>query len=300
MIDPPQWVDPNPPEAQQHRTTVILTVTGALLVLLVVSTLVGVVLNRKSNGGEGAGVDIRLVGANVTPDNPFTPSVLTAPVTISEQAASSFSALLQQIPIRSDRGVRPTSGRTPGLYGTPSNGSACDVVTLANYLDADLGAAGEWASVLGLTPQQIPYYLNTLSPVVLMGDTWVTSYIRDDVGTPYQAVLQAGNAVLVDRLGVPRVHCASGAPLTPPSGDNFSRYSVTGDGWPRFTQQSVLVIKYAADDHTPEIANLTLIDIGTGQQVEHKPGADIDLGGRSIELPDPAAMNVAPVDHLRK
>jgi len=294
VTDQPRWVDPNRPDSPQPRTSFILTVTGALLVLVVVATLVGVVLTSRSTDDPDSGIAIHLVGANVTPEHPFTASVLTAPVTISEPAASSFSALLQQIPIRSDRGARPVSGRVEGLYGAVPNGSPCDVVTLANYLDADPGSAQAWASALGITAQQIPYYLNTLIPVVLMGDTWVTSYNREGDATSQQTVLQAGNAVLIDQVGVPRVHCASGAPLGPPAKDSMARFHVDGDAWPGFVPQSVLVIKYAADDNAPGTAKLTLIDITSGQQITQTPGGNIDLGGRSAALPDPAAMNVPP------
>lgn len=290
-----RWVDPNPPDPRSPRTTAILAVSGVVLTLVVVVTLVWVVLGKTDHDTGPAAEEAVVIAANVPVDKPFTESILVAPVSISHQANSKTSTLLQQIPVRTDRGVRLVSGLTPELYGATGETHPCDVTTLANYLDADAVTARAWGLALGLTPQQIPFYLNTLAPVVLLGDTWITAHgLSNGAAQAKQAVLQAGNAVLVDSLGVPRVQCASGSPLTPPDDGNLTKYRLTGEQWPDFAVQNVLAIKYTAVDSPSAAGELTLLDVTSGQQVTRKTGGIIDLGSASVPLPDPAVMNIPP------
>lgn len=296
MNHPPTgWVDPNPPEQSDPRTTVILAVSGALLTALVVATLIGVVLFWAGDEPDKAAGEAVLIAANAPTIDTFTRSVLVAPVTVSDQTAAETAELLDQIPLRADRGVRVVSGRQPGLYGATGQTPPCDTVTLANDLDADPGTARAWGLALGITPQQIPHYLNTLTAVVLLSDTWVTTHTPvDGISEPKQAVLQAGNAVLIDPLGVPRVRCASGAPLTPPDSDTLTHYRLEGEPWPAFSPQSVVAIKYAATGDPGVAREFTLTDADTGGQIVREAVGVIDLGGTSVPLPDPAAMNIPP------
>lgn len=74
-----------------------------------------------------------------------------------------------------------------------------------------------FASVQKIEPSAVPECLRSLTPVQLRMGTRVTNHgFRDGKVTAYQAVLQAGTAVLVDDRGVPRVRCACGNPLLPP------------------------------------------------------------------------------------
>lgn len=289
------WADPNPPDPRNPRTTVILAVSGALLTALVVATLIGVVLFSAGDDWDKTAGEAVLIAANTPTVDAFTRSILVAPVSISDQTAAKNAELLEQIPIRADRGVRVVSGRQPGLYGATGQTSPCDTVTLANDLDADPGAARVWGLALGITPQQIPHYLNTLTAVVLLSDTWVTTHApADGHPDPKQAVLQAGNAVLIDPVGVPRVRCASGAPLAPPDNGTLTHYRIEGEQWPAFSPQTVVAVKYAATDNPGAAAEFTLIDADTGQQIIQRAGGVIDLGGASVPLPDPAVMNIPP------
>jgi hypothetical protein len=78
-------------------------------------------------------------------------------------------------------------------------------------------------------------YIDSLTPVLLRSDTRVTNHgFRDGWATPYQAVLQAGTAVLVDNTGVPRARCACGNPLTPPQAVPTTP-TYQGTPWPGFT-----------------------------------------------------------------
>ena len=290
-----RWVDPNPPSAVDRRSTVILAVSGVFLTAVVVATLVVVVLFAADDNADQSAGAVLMISANSTTDEPFTRSISVAPVSISDQVAAKTADLVAQIPVRADRGVPLVSGRQPELYGATGQAYPCDAITLANDLDADPATAKAWGLALGITIEQIPYYLNTLTAVVLMADTWVTTHtLSDGAAQPKQAVLQAGNAVLVDPLGVPRVHCASGDPLIPPANDNLTRYRIDGDEWARFSPLTVVAIKYAAADTPGSATEFTLIDVGTGQQVVRAAGGVIDLGGASVPLPDPAVMNIPP------
>lgn len=289
------WADPNPPDPRNPRTTIILAVSGALLTALVVAALIGVVLFTAGDDQDGTAGEAALIAANTPTVDAFTRSILVAPVTISDQTAARTAELLEQIPVRADRGVRVVSGRQPGLYGATGQMSPCDAVTLANDLDADPATGRIWGLALGITPQQIPHYLNTLTAVVLLSDTWVTTHTpADGVPDPKQAVLQAGSAVLIDPLGVPRVRCASGSPLAPPDNDTLAHYRLDGEQWPAFSLQTVVAVKYAATDNSGAAAEFTLTDVDTGRQIVQPAGGVIDLGGASVPLPDPAVMNIPP------
>lgn len=291
-----RWVDPNQPSPINPRAPVILAVSAVALTLAVVATLVAVLtFTSGHDSAQPTAGDITLIKRNASVAAPFTKSILVVPVTISEQAAQKSTALLQQLPVRADRGVRPASGRQPDLYGATGETSPCDAVTLANYLDADATAAQAWGLALGLNPQQIPYYLNTLTAVVLMADTWVTTHeLADGVAHSAQAVLEAGTGVLVDPLGVPRVHCVSGAPLTPPANKNLADYRLNGDEWDEFAPQTVLAVNYGAAGGPGPDGDFTLIDVSSGQEVARKTGGTINLGSATVALPDPAVMNVPP------
>jgi hypothetical protein len=284
-------VDPNPPDAIDSRTPLILAISGVAFTLVVVVALIAVVLlaTDKDTGDLNA-PRVFLLAANAPVADPFTRSILVTPVTMSDQASAKASALLRQIPIRADRGARLVAGRQPELYGVTGERHACDVVTLANQLDSDTSVAQIWGLSLGLTTGQIPHYLNTLTPVVLMDDTWVSTYeLTRGSNAPRQAILQAGTAVLIDPLGVPRVHCVSGGPLTPPANDDLAQYRPGGEEWAGFSTQTVLAVAYGG---TVAIGDFAVIDVTTGQQLARTVGGTIDLGGATVPLPDPAVMNV--------
>jgi hypothetical protein len=288
----PRWADPNLPDPVNSRTPVILAIIGVALTLTVVLTLVVVVVLR-SDTEEATGPALLLAPTNEPLADPHTRSILVAPVTISTQAASQSAALLQQIPVRVDRGVRLVSGRQPQLYGATGDTAPCDVVTLANLLDSGPDVAQLWGLALGLTGQQVPYYLNTLTAVVLMADTWVTSYsLTGGTDSPRQSVLQAGTAVLVDPIGVPRVQCASGSPLGPPANADLAQYRVEGTPWQGFSPQSTVAVAFGAPG-TPS-GDFTLVDATTGQPITRKAGGVIDLGSSAVDLPDPVVMNIPP------
>jgi len=105
---------------------------------------------------------------------------------------------------------------------------------------------------------------------MLPRDTRVTNYgSRDGKPTPRQSVLQAGQMVLVDRYGVPRVRCECGNPLTPPQAVPTTP-TYTGPRWPDFDPTVIIVIQQT----TVIIDEFILIDIYTGDRFRRPPGTE--------------------------
>jgi hypothetical protein len=101
--------------------------------------------------------------------------------------------------------------------GTGSN-RVCDRDKLIEFLEANPERMAEWARVLGLDPtiRAVEKYIAKLHPVTLTRDTQVTNHaFTNGRAVPFQAILQAGTAVLVDKYGTPVVRCFCGNPLGP-------------------------------------------------------------------------------------
>jgi len=157
-------------------------------------------------------------------------------------------------------------GDTPGLYGgTETN--VCDTAAIERYLAADPKKAAAWASVRKIQTNQIHDFLQSLTPAVLRTDTAVTNHgYRDGRPTPFQSVLQAGTAVLVDQHGAPRVRCACGNPLGLPLPRPEARYE--GPTWQGFSHRTVTVIRPAPK----QVPHFVIVQQDTGQVVERPPG----------------------------
>lgn len=140
------------------------------------------------------------------------------------------------------------TGSEPGLYSGFRREEVCDIAALRDALTgagasaSDGGEAGAgtestegsgtettsqdgatakvtaWANTLALeSPDGVEEYVDSLTAVRLRLDTRVTNHaFRDGQAVPFQSVLQAGTAVLVDDTGVPRVKCNGGSPLNEP------------------------------------------------------------------------------------
>ena len=101
--------------------------------------------------------------------------------------------------------------------GTGSN-RVCDRDKLIKFLEANPERMAEWARVLNLEPRigAVKRYIAKLHPVTLTRDTQVTNHaFTNGRAVPFQAILQAGTAVLVDKYGTPVVRCYCGNPLGP-------------------------------------------------------------------------------------
>jgi len=202
------------------------------------AVVLALVFSRSDGGGGGStakGGEVFLQAASKTGPEPFTESTAndsSAPPVSASPATESAAT----------NAVRGVDGGAPGLYGGTRNVSSCDVEKQVRALQADPAKNGAFAAVAGVRPSEVPAFLRGLTPVQLRLDTRVTNHgYRDGAATSYQAVLQAGTAVLVDDRGVPRTRCACGNPLTPPIAQQTAPRT-TGDTWSSYRPSNVVVV----------------------------------------------------------
>lgn len=190
------------------------------------------------------------------------------------------------------------SGGTPGLYGGTNQLGACDPSLLVRYLQANPQKAQAWVTALNADPSlswsgghsvrvdQIPAFVAELTPVVLRSDTRVTNngFVNGNPD-PYQAILQRGTAVLVDKYGVPRSRCACGNPLGSPRPAQTTP-TYTGSPWPTFNPTTVVVVQPA-----PVIINIfVLTDDNDGTAFGRPAGST----GTTDVLPSPSPSLTPP------
>ncbi|MEU2390830.1 DUF6777 domain-containing protein [Streptomyces sp. NPDC007369] len=203
---------------------------------IAVAVVLAVVLTRPAGGPAQAG-EVILQPTSTSGPDPFTPS--TANTTTALPAAAPVDTPTEAHAIRS------VSGAEPGLYGGTRNSSPCDVERQIRYVTADTGKNSAFASSLKVQPSAVPGYLRSLTPVQLRSDTRVTNHsYRDGGSTGYQAVLQAGTAVLVDGHGEPKVRCACGNPLARAVAQKGTPKQ-TGTSWSGYQPQNVVVVNRA-------------------------------------------------------
>jgi hypothetical protein len=220
---------------------------------------------------------------------PFTPSLIPPAVAIP---AAPTTTTLEPAPTTTSTAAGPTTtaklptgtkepevhkvvGTTPGLYGGSGDQKVCDPDWIAAFLQQHPDKAAAWVTALNADPTlkwsggrplevaDIPQYLSELRAVVLRYDTRVTNHgFLNGKATPHQSVLQAGTAVLVDSMGVPRVRCACGNPLLPPRLLNRVRWR--GIAWAH-------VCEGGCEEKIPAPTPcdvLLVLDPVSGQQVE--------------------------------
>jgi hypothetical protein len=103
-------------------------------------------------------------------------------------------------------------------FGGSGSNRVCNRDKLIRFLRQHPDRMREWARVLGVTPtfRSVRRYIAKLHPVTLTRDTQVTNHaFKNGRALPFQAILQAGTAVLVDKYGTPVVRCFCGNPLGP-------------------------------------------------------------------------------------
>jgi hypothetical protein len=108
---------------------------------------------------------------------------------------------------------------------------------------------------------------------------------------PFQAVLEAGTAVLVDDGGEPQVKLAGGTPLAPPEdiddtdvdeGDALDLDELAqnpDDAWDGFDPEEIVVI-----DGGDELDEFILVDVETGELFLRPVGTDGDEDSTDIDL----------------
>ncbi|MEU0661525.1 DUF6777 domain-containing protein [Streptomyces lavendulocolor] len=237
---------------------------------IVVAVVVAVVLTRPSGGekdgggGGGSGGTISLQNAAASGPDPFTESTARQPA----EPASPPVQVPTTAPPAGDNSVRQYEGSRRGLYGGTKNAPSCDVERQIEYLAAEPAKNKAFAQALRIEPPTVPDYLRSLTPLQLRADTWVTNHgYRDGAPRAYQAVLQAGTAVLVDNRGVPRVRCACGNPLGEPVISKTAPRPV-GTPWPGYRLENTVVVKPAPKP----VKTFVIVDSKTGEWVARRPG----------------------------
>ncbi|WP_307704836.1 DUF6777 domain-containing protein [Streptomyces sp. V1I6] len=215
---------------------------ATIAVALVAAVVLAVVLTRPGGGsgasGGGGGSEVFLQAAGSTGPDPFTESTAKE----SSPPASTPAAEPDGAGTASPNVTRSVEGSAPGLYGGNRKSASCDVEKQITALGADPAKNRAFAQVHRIEPSRVPDFLRSLTPVQLRMDTRVTNHgFKDGGPRAYQAVLQAGTAVLVDDRGVPRVRCACGNPLLPPVAQKDTPRAV-GDAWPGYRPSNVVVV----------------------------------------------------------
>ena len=232
-------------------------------------------------GEQEAEGEIFLVAANEQGPDPF--SAVSLSPAVSEEIAPTPTETTPPGGISSAGGaqIAANSGAKPGLFGGSNDAKVCDPQAQADFLAQNPALAAGFVKALeGVTlPDGTPLavsnlrtYLTSLTPVLLTEDTRVTNHgFRN--GEPYalQAVLQRGTAVLVDRLGVPRVKCNCGNPLLEPVASSRTPVYL-GKVWDGFDPSKVTVVQPAPEP----IFIFVLTNINDpGTTIDRNPGSVI-------------------------
>jgi hypothetical protein len=228
----------------------------------------------KGTTGTAEAKDVLLQSLASPGPGPFTASTARAAASASPSAAPDAG------PTSATRTVHPVSGAVPGLYGGTRSVAACDVERQATLLTGNEDKARAIADAAGIEAVQIPGYLKSLTPVVLRADAQVTNHgYSAGSATDFQAVLQAGTAVLVDSRGMPRVRCACGNPLAPPVVAD-GKAAHRGERWPGYDPARVVAIEPGVKAAT----SLIIVDVDDNTWIERAMG---DSGGRDRTPDDP-------------
>lgn len=207
-----------------------------LIALVGLVVVVATVLVARGGDDGGSGGEIFLEAAVSTGQSPFTEPL--DPATTATTAPPTTAASPITV-VQPTSGVAPPPGSRP--YGGSGDDRVCNREQLIAFLTANPGPAAAWAGVLGVAVDQIPAYVRSLTPSVLLYDTRVTNHgFANGRATTLQSVLQAGTAVLVDPSGNPVVRCRCGNPLQPPA--PVRAPVLQGTPWPGFNPTTVVSV----------------------------------------------------------
>jgi len=177
-------------------------------------------------------------------------------------------------------------GNTVGLFGGTQNEATCDKAQLVAFLQQDRVKAEAWAGVVGITVDDIPAFVASLTPVLLRSDTQVINHgFQDGKAVEIPAVLQAGTAVLVDVHGAPVAKCFCGNPLKPPKQTTSVKF--VGPQWPNFSPDQVTVIVPV----TQTVQQFVLVEPDSGQSFQRPAGT---AGRQDAPAPSPAPSTLVP------
>lgn len=224
-----------------------------------------------------AGIELVAVPADVVGEGAFV---------VLEQPLPDIVLIVSDL-VQPERVVFP--GDTDGLYGRTIDGrvDSCDRALMRRRLKASLVAGRAWAEILHLEGGGIAGYIQSLTPVLLQVDSRVTDHqLVGEEARPFQAVLEAGTAVLIDAYGVPRVRCASGSPLLGPV--KHEQFVVIGEPWPALMiDRSVRVVPASVQ------SSFDIIENPSGALYRRPSGTEGDVDEL---LRPPAAAEPEPAD----
>jgi hypothetical protein len=251
-------VPPQPPQSGSRRRISWPLIAMALVTIVALVGVAYLLIVIRKDRSEG-----EVVLQSVASEGPFpwTPSVVPtdAPTSVPPPPPGTANVPPAAPTVADSKGgLTPVAGDQPGLYGGSNEVGVCDKERLISFLENNPDKRAAFAGVLDIS--DVGPYIESLTPVILTGDTRVTNH-GFEIGraTPFQSVLQAGTATLVDDRGVPRVRCACGNPLAPAALAK-SQPNYTGDSWPGFDPGRIIVIQ-----PTPApITKITVINITIG------------------------------------
>jgi hypothetical protein len=286
-----------PPAPPQRNRSNVLLIAAVFVVVALVAAAAFVVVNR---GGDDDGDEVVLEPIDLVQEDDFAGNW-----EVGGAAGSVFSSFEPSEEVPDDRveqldatlAGHTVDGSAPAVYGGSRDSQVCDMAGLVSFLTdpANSGQAGAWAAVHGIETADIESYLGTLTAVRLRWDTRVTNHgYSDGEATPFQSLLQAGTAVLVDDTGVPRVKCNCGNPLLAPAGlgdasgtDAMDLDAVAqnpDDAWEGMDPAQAVTI---TPGEQPMDA-ITLVDVDGGGMLDRPVGSDgasrPDVGFGDVQL----------------
>jgi hypothetical protein len=274
----------------------------ALLLIVVVGGAAAVLLSGGDDEADGQGV-VLLAAASPGRDDFADDLDLLAPDQRAQPGGVRVrlpSADLAAPVALAGLGIR---GAEPGLYTAARDEPTCDVDQLGELLLVEGGdepdpVAVAWFAAIArnIDGSEHEDYLDGLTAVRLRLDTRVVAHgFVDGAAVAYPAVLQAGTAVLVDEMGVPRVRCTGGTPLgeaDPASGmsreatlDLDARASNPDAAWAGFDPAAVVVVEARPTEDGFELASATGPDDDGDETFLRATGSNGDRD-RAVFTPD--------------
>ena len=275
---PPQPPAASPPPAEQKRRR-----RGWLLpaaAVLVVAGLIGGGLFFILAGDEASADDeVFLEPVSSVGIDPFTPDTVPDRPELNPPVGQLVDFDLAPLTFPDGGGKTVTvTGGAVGLYGGTTDVSVCDKDQLVQFLQANPDKAAAWAGVHGISVDEIASFVAGLTDVVLKQDTLVTNHgFTDGAANPIQSILQAGNAVLVDEFGVPRVRCKCGNPLLEPV-PLADDAKLVGDPWEGLDPTRAIAVVANPDP----IEEFEIDDLNGAEPLFKLPGAE---GPDATKLP---------------
>ncbi|MEV2189744.1 DUF6777 domain-containing protein [Streptomyces phaeochromogenes] len=184
-------------------------------------------------------------------------------------------------------------GNTPGLYGGTQKPKVCDVDRLKDFLTdpRNRQKAREWARIVGITPGRIEGYIDDLTPVLLRHDTLVKNHdYKKGKAVAFDALLEAGIAVLVNDQGLPAVKCSCGNPLQSFDKDPEKISVKFEDGnkkWDGYEKSDVVTVKPSPQP----LEQIALIDVDDPDQGINRP---VGSSGENDESFDATKEHAVP------